>query len=121
MVELVKKTQAYRLLEKECAGNACSHAYLLLFNDSKNLRFSLKEFAKLLFAGDVQERERREKLIDEDAFSDCLCFPTEGKKLTVEDAEKIREEALLSPIEGERKVKNHPNGDMNGHQTETTC
>lgn len=104
MVELLKRTQAHRLLEKECAGNACSHAYLLLFNDSKNLRFSLKEFAKLLFAGDVQERERREKLIDEDAFSDCLCFPAEGKKLTVEDAEKIREEALLSPIEEERKV-----------------
>ena len=103
MVELLKRTQAYRLLEKECAGNACSHAYLLLFNDSKNLRFSLKEFAKLLFIGGV-EQERREKLIDEDAFSDCLCFPAEGKKLTVEDAEKIREEALLSPIEGERKV-----------------
>ena len=103
MVELLKRTQAYRLLEKECAENACSHAYLLLFNDSKNLRFSLKEFAKLLFVDDI-ERGRREKLIDEDAFSDCLCFPAEGKKLTVEDAEKIREEALLSPIEGDRKV-----------------
>ena len=56
------------------------------------------------FGGDVQEKERREKLIDEDAFSDCLCFPSEGKKLTVEDAEKIREESLLSPIEGDRKV-----------------
>lgn len=105
MKELLKKTQAYRLLEKECGENACSHAYLLLFNDAKNLRFAMKTFAKLLFYSRYGENnERREKLIDEESFSDCLFFPAEGKKLTVEDAEKIREESLLSPIEGERKV-----------------
>ena len=105
MKELLTKTQAYRLLKKECAENACSHAYLLLFNDGKNLRSALKTFAKLLFCSHEGERnERREKLIDEESFSDCLFFPADGKKLTVEDAEKIREESLLSPIEGERKV-----------------
>ena len=105
MEGLLKSTQAYRLLEKECAENSCSHAYLLLFNDPKNLRLALKTFAKLLFLTDNdRENDRRAKLIDEESFSDCLFFPAEGKKLTVEDAEKIREESLLSPIEGERKV-----------------
>ncbi len=105
MKELLKGTQAYRLLEKERAENVCSHAYLLLFNDAKNLRFALKTFAKLLFVnGNAAERQRREKLIDEDSFADCLFFPADGKKLTVEDAEKIREESLLSPVEGEKKV-----------------
>lgn len=107
MERLLKSTQAYRLLEKEIDGEACSHAYLLLFDDARNLRPALKTFAKLFFScadGDDRESERRAKLIDEESFADCLVYPTEGKRLAVEDAESIREEALLSPVEGERKV-----------------
>jgi len=112
MLELLKKTQAYRLVQKESAENVCSHAYLLLFDDARNLRFVLKEFAKILFncaeidewTEDREEKERVARLIDEESFSDCLVYPMEGKKLAVEDAEKIREESVLSPIEGERKV-----------------
>ena len=105
MQELLCSTQAYRLLKKECAENVHSHAYLLLCNDSKNLRFVLKTFAKLFFqTDDPSENQRREKLIDEESFADCPFFPADGKKLTVEDAEKIKEESLLSPVEGEKKV-----------------
>ena len=112
MIELLKNTQAYRLLQKECAENTYSHAYLLLFDDGKNLRFALKEFAKILFScedtenwsKDLQEKQRIAKLIDKDGFSDCLIYPADGKKISVEDAEKIREESLLSPIEGDKKV-----------------
>lgn len=109
MERLLKGTQAYRLLKKEYQENACSHAYLLQFGDGRNLRFALKLFAKALLgcfgneeAG--EEEKRREKLIDEDNFSDCLTFPAQGKKLSVEDAEVIKEESLLSPVEGNRKV-----------------
>ena len=105
MIELLESTQAYRLLQKESEGNVCSHAYLLLFDDARNLRVTLKEFAKLLFtAPTTAEKQRIDKLIDEESYADCLFYPAEGKKLAVEDAEKIREESLLSPIEGERKV-----------------
>lgn len=112
MIELLQTTQAYRLLKRECEGNQNSHAYLLLFDDGRNLRSALKEFAKILFqAADIDEwdeeaseKHRIAKLIDEESFSDCLFYPAEGKKLTVEDAEKVREESLLSPIEGEKKV-----------------
>ena len=111
MIELLQNTQAYRLLKRECEGGANSHAYLLLFDDGRNLRTALKEFAKVLFSAysdgwdePTEEQKRVAKLIDEESFSDCLFYPAEGKKLAVEDAENIREESLLSPIEGDKKV-----------------
>ncbi len=105
METLLKNTQAYRLIKKESEENTYSHAYLLLLNDSRNLKESLKVFAKLFFVCEEgYENERLDRLIDEESFSDCLFFPSDGKKLTVEDAEKIKEESLLSPIEGDKKV-----------------
>jgi DNA polymerase III gamma/tau subunit len=111
MIELLQNTQAYRLLKRECEGNVCSHAYLLLFDDGRNLRTALKEFTKLLFSASedgyeelTEDKKRIAKLIDEESYADCLFYPADGKKLAVEDAEKIREESLLSPIEGDRKV-----------------
>ena len=111
MIELLQNTQAYRLLKRECEGGVSSHAYLLLFDDGRNLRTALKEFAKVLFSAysegwdePTEEQKRVAKLIDEESFSDCLFYPAEGKKLAVEDAENIREESLLSPIEGDKKV-----------------
>ena len=113
MKELLKTTQAYRLLKRECEENTSSHAYLLVFNDGKNLRLALKEFAKIFFGADdnewlegkeKQEKERIARLIDEDNYSDCILFPEEGKKLMVEDAERVLEESVLTPLEGEKKV-----------------
>ena len=105
METLFKNTQAYRLIKKESEENNNSHAYLLLLNDSRNLKSCLKLFAKLFFSTEYTEDKKRiGKLIDEENFSDCLFFPTDGKKLTVEDAENIKEESLLSPIEGRKKV-----------------
>lgn len=104
MIELLKNTQAYRLLQKECDRGTSSHAYLLLFNDGRNLRSALKEFAKVLLVCEDTEKNRIAKLIDEESFTDCLIYPAEEKKIAVEDAEKIREESLLSPIEGDKKI-----------------
>ncbi len=100
MQTLLKNTNAYQLLKKEKESEGFSHAYLLCFDDAAHLKTALKCFAQLFF----DENERASKLIDEDAFVDCLSFPEEGKKLVVEDAEKIVEESALAPVEGERKV-----------------
>ena len=100
MQTLLKNTQAYTLLKTEAEENRFGHAYLLTFQDGRNLRRALKEFAKLFFHGD----QRISNLIDTESFSDCLFFPAEGKKLAVDDAETIREESTLSPVEGERKL-----------------
>jgi DNA polymerase-3 subunit delta' len=101
---LLQQTQAYHLLKKESEENILSHAYLLLWEDPKLLRKGIKEFAKLLFLKNGKEDARISKLIDEESFSDCIFSPEEGKKLTVEDVEKIKEESELSPIEGDKKV-----------------
>ncbi len=106
MQTLLKTTRAYQLLKNE-GKTGFSHAYLLLFDDSKNLRTALKAFAKLLFFCDepqTKEEKRVAELIDSEGFSDCVFFPREGKKLVVEDAEAILEESTLAPVEGEKKV-----------------
>lgn len=107
MQTLLKNTQAYRLLQKEEKTGDFSHAYLLLFNDARNLRLALKTFAKPFFScadADTPQKKRISQLIDEENFADCLLYPQEGKKLSVDDAERIQEEATLQPVEGERKL-----------------
>ena len=108
MQTLFKNTQAYRLLKTESEEDKLGHAYLLLLNDARNLRSALKTFAKLFFEKEFQQDKngflRVCTLIENENFSDCLFFPAEGKKLTVEDALKIQEESTLNPIETQKKI-----------------
>lgn len=106
MQALLEKTKAYRLIQTERTENRLSHAYLLLYDDARNLRYALKTFAKLFFQDENGVLDdRKEKLLDNESFSDCLIFPAEAdKKLKVEDAEKILEESLLTPVEGDKKL-----------------
>ena len=107
MQTLLKTTQAYSLIKREYEEGKYSHAYLLLCNDARNLNAALKTFAKLFLDcadGYTPEEKRLQKRIDEDNFSDCLSFPSDNKKLTVEDAEKILEESALHATEGEKKI-----------------
>lgn len=107
MQTLFQSTQAYRLIKTEYRADRLSHAYLLLLDDARNLRFALKTFAKIFFLDNLSnaEQTRIENLIDTECFSDCLIFPTEkDKKLKVEDAEKILEESVLTPVEGNKKL-----------------
>lgn len=106
MQTLLQATQAYQIVKNEKRYNHLSHAYLLLLDDARNLRFALKIFAKLLLVDDREDSEalRISKLIETESFSDCLFYPAPGKKLTVEDANAIHEECTLSPVEGETKL-----------------
>lgn len=120
MRQLIQSTHAYRLLKAERAENRLNHTYLLVFDDARNLRSALKEFAKLFFltpeeaaaeAGGAHRSfsshartERIDALIDEESFADCIILPEDGKKFSVEDAEKIREESALKPVEGDKKL-----------------
>ena len=108
MQKLLQTTGAYKLLQNEGINKDFSHAYLLLFDDARHLRTALKTFAKLFFycENEYTEQERRiSELIDAENYADCLFFPDEaGKKLLVDDADKILEESTLAPVEGERKV-----------------
>lgn len=107
MQTLLQQTDSYTLLKAERAEKRLSHAYLLHFADERNLRFALQSFAKILLDCDTcatLSQKRRAELIDKDSFSDCLFFPATDKKLSVDDAEKIREESILQPVEGDKKV-----------------
>ena len=106
MLTLIKQTQAYNLMLRE-KRKGFHHAYLIVMDDSRHLRFVLKAFAKLFF--DVENEETKEECdlsarIDADGYPDCLAFPEEGKKPMVEDAEKIQEESALRPMHGDKKV-----------------
>lgn len=107
MQTLIQNTQAYRLLKSACENNRFSHAYLLLVDDSRNLRSILKSFAKLFFRCDQPKTEREKTIsakIDAENFSDCLFFPDLNKKFMVEDAEKVTEESVLKPVESDKKL-----------------
>lgn len=108
MQTLLKKTNAYKLLQRETQERKNSHAYLLLFDDARNLREALKSFAKALFYCDGENEDenarRVARLIETESFSDCLFFPAENKKISVEDADAIKEECLLRPVEGDKKL-----------------
>ena len=107
MQTLLKKTRAYQLLKAHCESKRLSHAYLLTMDDDKNLRATVKLFAKLFFYCAEPSKQREQILsdrIDGETFSDCLFFPDAGKKFVVEDAEKVIEESLLKPVEQDKKV-----------------
>ena len=107
MQTLLKQTRAYGLIKTEEARGGLSHAYLLLFDDARNLRGALKTFAKPFFGCSEEkdaEEKRRSGLIESETFCDCLFFPEAGKKFMVEDAERITEESALKPVEGEKKA-----------------
>ena len=107
MQTLVKASRAYRLLQTQIQTNRTSHAYLVEMDDPRNLREVMKLFAKLFFGCEEPQNTREENVarrIDNEQFSDCLFFPDDGKKLMVEDAERILEEAMLKPVEAEKKV-----------------
>ena len=107
MQALLQSTAVYKLLQTQAQADKLSHAYLLLYADEKNLRKACGEFAKLLFLnrGLNEKQEARVcSLIEKERFCDCLVFPEEGKKFAVEHAERIAEECMLMPVEGDRKV-----------------
>lgn len=107
MQTLIRATRAYQLLKAEGEKSRFSHAYLVHFDDARNLRACLKLFAKLFFLSlenaQSSQYQRIENLIDEEHFADCLFYP-KGDKFLVEDAEKITEECLLQPVEQDKKV-----------------
>ncbi len=100
MKQLICGTTAYRTFSNDAAGGRLSHAYMLHFNDVKNLRDALKIFA-LRFFGLTEENGRR---ILNESFSDCRIFPEEGKKLTADAVAALLADSILKPLECDRKL-----------------
>ena len=107
MQTLIRQTNAFKTFQAEVANDAHSHAYLIVLDDARNLRDTLLTFAKALYGCDnpYEEDERiLAERIEAGTFSDCRCFPEEGKKFMVDDAELLTEESYLMPVESNKKV-----------------
>ena len=83
MRQLLQSTHACTLLKAERTEGRLNHAYLLIFDDARNLKTALKEFSKIFFGADGEgaDAERISRLIDEENFSDCMFFSRIGEKI----------------------------------------
>ncbi len=102
MEQLISRTAAYRIFAGDKAADRLSHAYMLYFNDAANLRNALKQFALVFFGCGKDERDGR--LIMSEGLADLKIYPKPDKKLTVEAAGEIVEDAYLQPVEGDKKL-----------------
>ena len=107
MRRLLQSTRSYALLKAEKGRKQAQSRLSAHFRRrAQPQETALKEFAKIFFneEGNPFASERIFELIDAETFSDCLFFPAEGKKFSVEDAEKITEESALKPVEGKQEA-----------------
>lgn len=100
MKTLLKSTLACKIIEGKIRDGRTGHAYLLVCEDEAYLRSALRFFASLLYHGDT----RKTTLIERECFTDCLYYPEEGKKLTVDCANEIVEQSIVRPMEGDTKI-----------------
>jgi len=102
MERLIKDTTAYKILSGDGKTNRLSHAYMLHFQDIKNMREALKLFALEVFQ--TQKDTALGKRILNESFVDLKIYPPEGKKLNVDMASEIVEDGAMRPVEGSRKL-----------------
>ena len=100
MEKILKGTTAYRIFLSDRAKGMLSHAYMLHFSDSKNMRAALKIFAKEFFSADAALAAR----IDNESYTDLTVYPAEGKKISADGISEIIGDSALRPVEGDKKL-----------------
>jgi len=98
--QLLKNTTAYKILSGDRRSGKLSHAYMLHFQDAKNLRMALKLFAVEFFGAEGVKKER----ILNGSFSDFYMYPAEDKKLTADAVSEILNDCAMRPTEGDKKL-----------------
>ena len=102
MKKLISGTTAYTAFSGDVNSNRISHAYMLHFQDAKNMREALKIFALKFFG--VTENDPDGKRILNESFSDLKIFPEEGKKFTADCASALLADCALKPLERDKKL-----------------
>ena len=102
MEQLIRETAAYKIFCGDKAADRLSHAYMLYFQDGENLRHALKLFALEYFGATPDSREG--KLILSEGLPDLKIYPAPDKKLTADVAASIVEDAVLKPLEYDKKL-----------------
>lgn len=102
MKKLISGTTAYAAFSGDINTNRISHAYMLHFQDAKNMRTALKLFALKFF--NVSETDADGKRILNESFSDLKIFPEDGKKFTADAATTLLSDCALKPLERDKKL-----------------
>lgn len=105
--DLIKNTNAYKLLTRDKLSGRLSHAYMVLSPDKKYLRNYLKIFAKLLLCGEDLPCDtcRVCKGIDDERLTDVAFIPKEiDGKVTAEDINLLVEDSFIRPYELDKKI-----------------
>lgn len=102
MEQLLRDTTAYRIFSGDRRADRLSHAYMLVFPDTKNMRRALKFFAAEFFGAEAGTNlfER----IQNGSFPDFKLYPSNGEKLTADAVSALIEDSTLRPFEGDKKL-----------------
>lgn len=102
MKKLIFGTTAYSAFSGDIAQGRLSHAYMLHFEDAKNMRNALKIFA-LRFFGFSADSADGNRVLNE-SFPDFKIYPEEGKKFTADCASELLSDCALKPVESDKKL-----------------
>lgn len=102
MEQLLKNTTAYKIFLGDRRGNKLSHAYMLVFPDSANMRRALKFFAAEFFG--AEKGSVLHERIYNGSYSDFKLIPPEGEKPTADGVTEIIADSALKPVEGDKKL-----------------
>ena len=105
LLEIIKNTNAYKVIKADKAKGTLSHAYLLVCDDGVMLDDYALIFTKLLSCqtDDVCNKCRTCSLIDKKSFSDVIFYP-QDKKIKVADIDDLVQKSYLKPLESDKKL-----------------
>ena len=102
MEQLIKDTTAYKIFSGDIKSGKVSHAYMLHFQDAKNMRAVLKLFAAEFFRAD-KFSPLGQRILNEN-YPDLRVYPKEDKKFNADAAAEIVEDSAMRPVEGPKKA-----------------
>ncbi len=103
--ELIKTTNAYKIIAGDKKRKTLSHAYLIVCPDGEFLRDYLKVFARLIACeNDGCNNCRICRLISSEGYADCTFYPEEGKKILTADVDDLLSKTYIKPIENLTRI-----------------
>lgn len=103
--ELIKSTNAYKIISGEKKRGALSHAYLIVCPDADFLRDYLKVFARLIACEkDGCSACRTCRLISDEKYADCTFYPKEGNKILTADVDDLVSQTYVKPLENQTRL-----------------
>ena len=105
VTELIKSTNAYKIISGEKKRGALSHAYLIVCPDGDFLKEYLKVFARLIAcSSDGCGKCRVCSLIDEESYADCTFYPKDGGKILTADIDDLVSQTYVKPLENKTRL-----------------